>query len=624
MSYPVARYPNNIASASQLKIGVNNAETRLVGRITAADTIITVRDASEIEANMLLSIDSEIMSVSSVSGNNITVTRGYDDTTAESHASNSLVQARVVAWHHNSLAAEVIAIQTALGTNLGNTAGGEDASSASQYNFAAQQPGGSLIVGANTITLTPVPSGVNGGDTDHYLYISGGTGTAEAVKIIGGSAVSGAASGTVIVTCANTHSGAWTIRSASAGIYEGCNALGWVGTLYLPIGTLLTYGPLILRAGMNLTGEGNWSTKISSTVASGQPAIMLAHGPEGFGSKGMSSWRGFSINAAATVAGSVGLWLGGDPAGTIRPNTEYGSFIRLYDVTVDGFDVGLKVYKSNFASFVNCTFGAVTTALYIVASGDCQPIEFYGCTVTTGVSTSAVILDNGFADLNFFGGQVSGTISGAGVNWRSMGTHYEPNDTGAIATVTTSGTLRIIGGLISLHPNTTIAHAFSFTGAGFYTVQIDSAIIQTQGGTTVTDFLALGSSIGGTVTLENLQIVPAGTFTNIWTLTGSTINLKVEIPWTGTEGYDNVISIASASSITFPRRNFPNLGTVAITGVSGTITSVAGLRVGEYGTIYAASEDQTFSAGATIGNTKTLTAGVPYKFFYNGAKIWFN
>jgi hypothetical protein len=90
----------------------------------------------------------------------------------------------------------------------------------SEYDFVAQTPGGSLIVGSNTITLTPVPYGVNAANSNHYLYISGGTGTAEAVLITGGTAVSGAASGTIIVTCAYTHSGAWTIQSATEGVQE--------------------------------------------------------------------------------------------------------------------------------------------------------------------------------------------------------------------------------------------------------------------------------------------------------------------------------------------------------------------------------------------------------------------
>lgn len=91
---------------------------------------------------------------------------------------------------------------------------------ASNFLFS-QAPGGTLTgtISAN-ITLTPVPLGVNGTDSGHYLYLTGGTGTAEAVLITGGTAISGASSGTLIFTPANSHSGAWTITNATGGVAE--------------------------------------------------------------------------------------------------------------------------------------------------------------------------------------------------------------------------------------------------------------------------------------------------------------------------------------------------------------------------------------------------------------------
>lgn len=101
---------------------------------------------------------------------------------------------------------------------------------ASAYNFAAQTPNIGLTGGiAATITLSPVPLGVNATDSNHYLYISGGTGTAEAVLITGGTAVAGAASGTITFTPTNSHSGAWIIASATAGIQEALQVVGAPG-----------------------------------------------------------------------------------------------------------------------------------------------------------------------------------------------------------------------------------------------------------------------------------------------------------------------------------------------------------------------------------------------------------
>lgn len=106
-------------------------------------------------------------------------------------------------------------------------------------DFTAQAPGGSLTSGiTNTVTLTPVPKGINGTNLNHYLYISGGSGTAEVVLITGGTAVSEATSGTVTFVPANSHSGAWTIASASAGLLECLWSLAASGGIILfPPGT---------------------------------------------------------------------------------------------------------------------------------------------------------------------------------------------------------------------------------------------------------------------------------------------------------------------------------------------------------------------------------------------------
>ena len=95
---------------------------------------------------------------------------------------------------------------------------------ADDYNFPAMSPGGNLSVGNNSIILPYVPLGISGTDTNHYLRISGGVGAAETVLITGGSAVSGNPTPqTIIVNCANTHSGAWIISSASGGLQEAIN-----------------------------------------------------------------------------------------------------------------------------------------------------------------------------------------------------------------------------------------------------------------------------------------------------------------------------------------------------------------------------------------------------------------
>lgn len=115
-----ARFPATVATDSDLKISKNFVSTRLVGSVAAGDTLWTVRDASRIEANMLLTCDQEIVSVTAVSGNNITVSRGFDNTTAASHRNGADVRQYPTAWDVNALREEVKAIEAALGTNLTN------------------------------------------------------------------------------------------------------------------------------------------------------------------------------------------------------------------------------------------------------------------------------------------------------------------------------------------------------------------------------------------------------------------------------------------------------------------------------------------------------------------------
>ena len=117
--------------------------------------------------------------------------------------------------------------------------------STADYNFEAQFPGGLLTAGiTNSITLSPVPKGVNGTNANHYLLISGGSGTQEAVLITGGTAVSEADSGTLTFIPAYNHSGAWQISSATAGCQEAIRGNTQNKLIKFPIGEVATYAPI--------------------------------------------------------------------------------------------------------------------------------------------------------------------------------------------------------------------------------------------------------------------------------------------------------------------------------------------------------------------------------------------
>ncbi len=147
--------------------------------------------------------------------------------------------------------------------------------STASFFAAAQTPGGALTAATPaTITLAPCPAGVNGADAGHYLYVSSGTGTAESVLVTGGTCTSGAATGTVVFTPANSHSGAWTIQSATAGIQECLQFVGTLGSCVIPVGLNQTYGPINFTANnQSLLGYGRTVSLIRANFNSGNIVV---------------------------------------------------------------------------------------------------------------------------------------------------------------------------------------------------------------------------------------------------------------------------------------------------------------------------------------------------------------
>ncbi len=205
---------------------------------------------------------------------------------------------------------------------------------ADDYNFPAQFPGGTISIGSNTKTLTPCPLGLGGSDIHHYLYVSGGTGAAEGVLITGGSCTSGATSGTVVFTAANTHSGAYSIGSGSGGIFEAMNTLPTTGgKVQMPSGTVNIAGTLII-------GKG------TATTQSTNNAISLV---------GQGSGRSSGI-AIPTSAGTTLFWVGAAGGTVVQVLGPIGN-VEIRDVMIDGnaggADIGLDIVHSYLSVYYN-------------------------------------------------------------------------------------------------------------------------------------------------------------------------------------------------------------------------------------------------------------------------------
>lgn len=172
------------------------------------------------------------------------------------------------------------------------------------YNFTSQTPGGSITASTPaTVTLTPCPLGVNGSNSSHYLYISAGSGTAESVLITGGTCTSGGDSGTITFTPSNDHSGAWTIKSATAGGQEAAFANPNTGISFSS-GNNAFYATLTLNP--PTTANAILCPSLGSVIQTQSATADIIH----LYSSNPSSVIGCTITSAVTRTGGVGIVLG--------------------------------------------------------------------------------------------------------------------------------------------------------------------------------------------------------------------------------------------------------------------------------------------------------------------------
>jgi hypothetical protein len=143
----------------------------------------------------------------------------------------------------------------------------------------------------------------------HWLYVTGGTGTAEAILITGGTCTSGAASGTIIATAANSHSGAWSIGSDTGGIEEALVAGGL--SIFVPTGTIDTHAEIYVGTAATIRCASKWSSIIRTNTNT----------QHGFHIAFSGSVSNCAVNTAVTkTAGAAFLVDGGSTSSTISDN----------------------------------------------------------------------------------------------------------------------------------------------------------------------------------------------------------------------------------------------------------------------------------------------------------------
>jgi hypothetical protein len=118
-----AVYPAAVSSDSEMLCWKNGGSTTLSSNINASTLTVPVASAINLCAPGTITIGSERMKICSIVGNTLTICadgRGWDGSTAASHTSGDTVSAFVPAYWLNRMAAEIMAVQGALGIEMTN------------------------------------------------------------------------------------------------------------------------------------------------------------------------------------------------------------------------------------------------------------------------------------------------------------------------------------------------------------------------------------------------------------------------------------------------------------------------------------------------------------------------
>lgn len=118
----MAFWPISVATNADLYIAVNSLQTTLGIALGLGDVTVTVASASGFPTAGAVTIGNEVIFYTNISGNQFTgCTRGSDGTTAATHSVGVPVGATIIAYHHNGLKNEIIAVESFLDTHLGKS-----------------------------------------------------------------------------------------------------------------------------------------------------------------------------------------------------------------------------------------------------------------------------------------------------------------------------------------------------------------------------------------------------------------------------------------------------------------------------------------------------------------------
>lgn len=143
---------------------INNFETELTSGIASGTTTIPVDTTAGCPSSGVISIGDEVIyyaSKTSVTFDNCI--RAFDGTSAAAYSQGAVVELRWVATHHNSLATEIIGIESTLGSTISS---GLDGGSPVDYDSVNERI--STFESTKSVAIPPFPATARVGAT-HYV-----------------------------------------------------------------------------------------------------------------------------------------------------------------------------------------------------------------------------------------------------------------------------------------------------------------------------------------------------------------------------------------------------------------------------------------------------------------------
>lgn len=335
------------------------------------------------------------------------------------------------------------------------------------YSFAAnsvyQAPPDNISPLLRTITLSPVPLGVNATDTAHYIGIFNNSGTwQENCLINGGTATAGASSGTI--TCSSLSgtyaTGSYKVGSATYGLAEAIITAGSSGSVFIPAGVWPVYAPTSVPASylnFSLFGAGPQTSILSNqsttTDVIDWPSTAGYVRMSRFGVAGQSNaTAGWAFHVGGSLFGQIDhLWVHFGYNGMYLANLNSWLVDSLYGYGLNNIGMQLDATNGNvtassysnlffFTTYNNSDTGGL---LLTTQTGGTMAGPIFSNSVFIGGNAGVLAEPAAGTNMNevvFVGGNITGSTYGLHViahgatayNWRVEGLQY-------LATIGTGG-----------------------------------------------------------------------------------------------------------------------------------------------------------------------------------------